>query len=56
MTNFYRVTSMRGVYMASQVGQDGTIHSMITFDRGGIWQPIKAPKGSKCKDSTAVST
>ncbi|XP_038073484.1 sortilin-like [Patiria miniata] len=50
-TDFYRVASMRGVYMASQVGDDLSIHTNITFDRGGIWHPVKAPKGSKCKNS-----
>ncbi|XP_022099300.1 sortilin-like [Acanthaster planci] len=50
-TDFYRVTSMRGVYLASQVGDDLSIHTNITFDRGGIWHPVKAPEGSVCKNS-----
>ncbi|XP_071809256.1 sortilin-like [Asterias amurensis] len=52
ITDFYRVTSVRGVYLASQVeSTDQSVHTVITFDRGGVWQPVKAPKDSKCKDS-----
>jgi len=39
---------MRGVYIASQlsVGRVGHRHLMtkITFDKGGVWQQIAAPK------------
>lgn len=39
---------LRGVYIASQltVGAVGTrrIMTKITFDKGGMWQPVSAPK------------
>ncbi|XP_050412242.1 sortilin [Patella vulgata] len=50
VTDFYKVESLRGVYLASQIDSDDSIHSMITFDRGAIWQPIKAPENVECKD------
>ncbi|XP_072026161.1 sortilin-like [Amphiura filiformis] len=51
VTDFYRVQSIRGVYLASQIGEDQSIHTVATYDRGGIWEDIKAPDGMKCKDS-----
>ena len=39
---------LRGVYIASQLshGQVGRRHIMskITFDKGGLWQPVASPK------------
>ncbi|ELT94733.1 hypothetical protein CAPTEDRAFT_178911 [Capitella teleta] len=49
VTDFYRVLSMRGVYLASQMEHDDSIHTMITYDRGGIWQPVPRPEGVPCK-------
>lgn len=54
LTDFYRVQSMRGVYIASQLMPDDSIRTMITFDRGGEWQPIKRPDGAPCKDESKV--
>ena len=54
LTDFYRVLSMRGIYIASQLLEDDSIHTMITFDRGGEWQPIRRPEGVPCKDETKV--
>ncbi|XP_013401133.1 sortilin [Lingula anatina] len=48
LTDFYKVESMRGVYIASQMSDDNSIHSMISFDRGAEWKPIKAPPGVPC--------
>ncbi|XP_033746028.1 sortilin-like isoform X1 [Pecten maximus] len=49
-TDFYRMDSMRGVYFASQMSGDDSIHSMITYNQGGSWQPIPRPQGADCKD------
>ena len=54
LTDFYRVQSMRGVYIASQLADDNSIHTMITYDRGGEWQPIPRPEGLPCVDETKV--
>ncbi|KAL3853614.1 hypothetical protein ACJMK2_017146 [Sinanodonta woodiana] len=49
-TDFYRVLSMRGVYITSQMNADDSIHSMITYNRGATWQKIPKPEGATCKD------
>ncbi|XP_071817588.1 sortilin-like isoform X2 [Apostichopus japonicus] len=50
VTDFYKVQSMRGVYMASQEDPDNGVHTMITFDRGGEWDYVEAPQGMNCQD------
>ncbi|XP_056000004.1 sortilin-like isoform X2 [Ostrea edulis] len=52
VTDFYRVESMRGVYITSQINQDSSIRSMITYNRGATWQPLPRPNSSPCKDET----
>lgn len=46
--DLHKVDGLRGVYIASQltVGTIGRRHilSKITFDKGGVWQSIAAPK------------
>lgn len=42
---------MRGVYLASQVYSDSTIHTVITYDRGGIWSPVRKPAEVPCVDT-----
>ncbi|KAK3610584.1 hypothetical protein CHS0354_009024 [Potamilus streckersoni] len=49
-TDFYRVQSMRGVYITSQMNSDDSIHSMISYNRGATWQKIQKPDGAQCKD------
>ncbi|XP_069141145.1 sortilin-like isoform X3 [Argopecten irradians] len=51
-TDFYRMDSMRGVYFASQMSGDDSIHSMITYNQGGSWQPLPRPQGADCKDES----
>lgn len=51
VTDFYKVESMRGVYLASQVYSDSTIHTVITYDRGGIWSPVRKPAEVPCVDT-----
>lgn len=55
VTDFYRVESMRGVYITSQMSEDDSIHSMITYNRGATWQPLPRPQGAMCKDEKKVS-
>lgn len=46
--DLHKVSGLRGVYIASQLtrGVVGRRHIMtkITFDKGGLWQPVAAPK------------
>jgi len=52
LTDFYPVQSMRGVYIANQLESDSSIHTVISYNRGGDWQPIERPKGVRCEDET----
>lgn len=54
VTDFYHVDSLTGVYIASQMRDDNSIQSVITYNRGGNWQPIPRPVGAPCKDETKV--
>jgi sortilin len=45
---------MRGVYITSQMSDDDSIHTMITYDQGGKWQKIPRPVGVPCKDESKV--
>lgn len=51
-TDFTNVTSLRGVFITSVLGEDNSVHSVISFDQGGEWNRINQPVNSKC-DSTA---
>ncbi|NWZ53140.1 SORT protein, partial [Haliaeetus albicilla] len=53
-TDFTNVTSLRGIYITSVLSEDNSIQSVITFDRGGEWVPLRKPKNTTC-DSTARS-
>uniref|UniRef100_A0A8C0ITL8 Sortilin 1 n=1 Tax=Chelonoidis abingdonii TaxID=106734 RepID=A0A8C0ITL8_CHEAB len=51
-TDFTNVTSLRGVYITSVLSEDRSIQSVITFDQGGEWLPLRMPVNAKC-NSTA---
>ncbi|NP_001119937.1 sortilin 1b precursor [Danio rerio] len=51
-TDFTNVTSLRGVYTTSVLAEDNSVQTVITFDQGGEWVPLKKPENTKC-DSTA---
>ncbi|XP_066481524.1 sortilin isoform X2 [Tiliqua scincoides] len=51
-TDFTNVTSLRGIYITSVLSEDNSIQSVITFDQGGEWAPLRKPENAKC-DSTA---
>jgi len=46
--DFYKVKSLPGTYITSQLSDDNTVHSLITFDKGGEWKPIPSPAGLSC--------
>lgn len=54
VTDFYKVTSMRGVYIANTIDDEQSISTMITFNRGADWRPIKKPDNAPCYDNTKV--
>uniref|UniRef100_A0A671LVP8 Sortilin-like n=1 Tax=Sinocyclocheilus anshuiensis TaxID=1608454 RepID=A0A671LVP8_9TELE len=51
-TDFTNVTSLRGVFTTSVLVEDGSVQTVISFDQGGEWVPLKKPENTKC-DSTA---
>ncbi|KAG7319278.1 hypothetical protein KOW79_017752 [Hemibagrus wyckioides] len=51
-TDFTVVSSLRGVYMTSVLAHDGSVQTVITFNQGGNWRPLKKPWNAEC-DSTA---
>ena len=55
LTDFYRVTSMRGTYLASQLRtSDQSIHTVISWDRGAEWKDVPRPANAPCKDESKV--
>ncbi|KAG9270775.1 sortilin-like [Astyanax mexicanus] len=50
--DFTNVTSLRGVFMTSVLAEDGSVQTVVSFDQGGEWVPLRKPENSKC-DSTA---
>ncbi|KAA3676961.1 sortilin [Paragonimus westermani] len=64
-TDFYRVASMRGTYLATRLNPDRTLHTVITHNRGASWRALGPPLNvdGACKSdamndkqSTPVST
>ncbi|XP_064425331.1 sortilin isoform X3 [Latimeria chalumnae] len=52
-TDFTNVTSLRGVYITSVLSEaDESVQSVISFDQGGEWKPLRKPDNAVC-DSTA---
>ncbi|KAA0714033.1 Sortilin Precursor [Triplophysa tibetana] len=51
-TDFTNVTSLRGVFTTSVIVDDGSVQTVISFDQGGEWVPLKKPENTDC-DSTA---
>ncbi|CAG5130317.1 unnamed protein product, partial [Candidula unifasciata] len=48
--DFYKVESIRGVYLASQMSDDKSIHTMITYNRGAEWKKVPRPIGVECQN------
>ncbi|XP_027011648.2 sortilin isoform X2 [Tachysurus fulvidraco] len=51
-TDFTVISSLRGVYTTSVLAHDGSVQTVITFNQGGNWRPLKKPWNAEC-DSTA---
>ncbi|XP_032377305.1 sortilin 1b [Etheostoma spectabile] len=51
-TDFTNVTSLRGVFITSVLAEDNSVQSVVSFDQGGEWVPLRKPDNSKC-DATA---
>ncbi|XP_041099765.1 sortilin-like [Polyodon spathula] len=47
-SDFTNITSLRGVYLTNVLDEDGSIRSVITYDRGGEWNPLNKPADVKC--------
>ncbi|KAK5872729.1 hypothetical protein PBY51_013403 [Eleginops maclovinus] len=52
-TDFTAVTSLRGVYMTS-VLSEGLMETVITFDQGAQWQPLRRPQNNQCVTSPST--
>ncbi|XP_058273116.1 sortilin isoform X2 [Hemibagrus wyckioides] len=50
-SDFTNVTSLRGVYLTNVFEEDGRICTVITFNNGGQWWPLKKPKNMECEES-----
>ncbi|XP_037540424.1 sortilin 1b [Nematolebias whitei] len=51
-TDFTNVTSLRGVFITSVLAEDNSVQSVVSFDQGGEWVPLRKPANTKC-DATA---
>uniref|UniRef100_A0A3P8QUM9 VPS10 domain-containing protein n=1 Tax=Astatotilapia calliptera TaxID=8154 RepID=A0A3P8QUM9_ASTCA len=49
-SDFTNITSLRGVYLTNKLDVDGRIKSVISFNRGGTWRPLKKPENINCGD------
>ncbi|XP_017273344.1 sortilin 1b [Kryptolebias marmoratus] len=52
-TDFTNVTSLRGVFIASILAEDNSVQSVVSFDQGGEWVPLRKPVNTKC-DATVL--
>ena len=43
VTDFFRIASLKGVYITSQLKDDSSIESKITFDKGATWDELPQP-------------
>nr|DBA33869.1 TPA: hypothetical protein GDO54_001493 [Pyxicephalus adspersus] len=51
-TDFTNVTSLHGVFITSVLGEDNSVHSVISFDQGGEWNHIRKPENAECDSTT----
>uniref|UniRef100_A0A7N8Y1I8 Sortilin-like n=1 Tax=Mastacembelus armatus TaxID=205130 RepID=A0A7N8Y1I8_9TELE len=54
-TDFTAISSLRGVYMTSILTEDGAVETVITFDQGAKWQPLRRPQNSHCDTDTSTN-
>ena len=55
ITDFFRILSIPGTFLATQMNPDTTLRTVITHDRGATWRPLPVPEGLSC-DQTSRST
>ncbi|XP_077370323.1 sortilin-like [Festucalex cinctus] len=48
-TDFTNITSLRGVFTTSVMGEDKSVKTVVTRDMGGEWSPLRKPANSKCQ-------
>nr|CDS16971.1 sortilin [Echinococcus granulosus] len=48
VTDFFRILSIPGTFLATQMNPDTTLRTVITHDRGSTWQPLPVPEGLSC--------
>ncbi|VUZ56725.1 unnamed protein product [Hymenolepis diminuta] len=48
VTDFFRVLSIPGTFLATQMNPDTTLRTVITHNRGATWQPLPVPQGLSC--------
>ncbi|KAM9343701.1 sortilin 1b [Pholidichthys leucotaenia] len=58
-TDFTTVTSLRGVFITNVLAEDNSVQSVVSFDQGGEWIPLRKPAssqyGATAKDSKKYS-
>ncbi|KAL6111681.1 sort1 [Pungitius sinensis] len=54
-TDFTAIASLRGVYMTSVLTEDHVMETVITFDQGAKWQPVRRPDNSQCDTETSTN-
>ncbi|KAG7521388.1 sortilin-like [Solea senegalensis] len=47
-TDFTNITSLRGVFVTSVLAEGDSVQSVISFDQGGEWVPLRKPANTKC--------
>lgn len=48
INDFFKVNSMYGSYITSQLANDSSVHTVVTHDKGSTWNKIDAPKLAVC--------
>lgn len=48
VTDFFRILSIPGTFLATQMNPDTTLRTVITHNRGATWQPLPVPEGLSC--------
>ncbi|KAG7275393.1 hypothetical protein CRUP_021591, partial [Coryphaenoides rupestris] len=54
-TDFTAVSSLRGVYMTSVLTQEKVVETVISFDQGATWRPLRTPQNSRCDAHMSVN-
>lgn len=55
-TDFTAVASLRGVYMSSVLTEENSVQTVITFDQGATWRPLRSPQSGICDTNTTTAS